>query len=285
MADGLTAWAEQEPGVLAVLTGWLRGAAGDTLALGVVVNGDADADTVGSGVTDVVRSSGRPSRVRVEVWAPSRGLEAEALRRYRASTRCWTRHASRSGSAGATAPPLSGRSPAAMPAAMPASPVLSSVEPSRPVETDTPAEDVVLDGGFTLAGIDLDSPLEPGPVEPDDRDAALVAWARTQSHAVALLRGTSTTADREKIQFPVYCLVTATQPASAAGAGDGAGAGADSDPELQRLRRALAAAIAATGASRAAAEAFMPTGSVSAFHLGLVSNTRVLWRRPARSAD
>ena len=276
VAGALTAWAEQQPRVLALLTGWRPGPAGDVLALGIVVDGDADAAVVGSAATAAVRSTGQAAHV--EVWTPSRGLDPEALRRYRTSTRFWTR-TNRAGSGRATtAHP--GPGPVGAVAAAPQV-VAPPAQPPRPVDTNTPVEDVVLPGGFTLAGIDLDSPLEPGPTEPDDRDTAVVAWARDQPAAVALLRGTSVAADRAKTRFPVYCLV-ATLDASATSAADpgGPGTGPGTDPDEEQLRRALAAAIAATGASRAAAEVFSPSGAISAFHIGVGNNTRVLWRRP-----
>ena len=131
-----------------------------------------------------------------------------------------------------------------------------SLGPPPTRDTADPRADLAIDG-FTLVGIDRDVAVAKGSPVPDERDSSVIAWAAAEPTAIALLRGVATVAEEE---IPVYCLcVTET-----------------ADPDA--ARRDLAAAVAATGTTRAAAEAFAPAGVIPAFHLDLAVSSTRLWQ-------
>ena len=123
-------------------------------------------------------------------------------------------------------------------------------------DTEDARGDITVDG-FTLVGIDRDTPVGKGEPEPDQQDAALVECAKAEPGAIALLRGVA------EDGLKVYCLAV-EQPV---------------DPEA--ARRELAGAAARAGLTRAAVEAFAPAGAISAFHLDLAVGSTRLW--PIRS--
>jgi hypothetical protein len=184
----------------------------------------------------------------VEPFAPARGLDPVHLRLSRSSTRIWTRRAERP-------QPQPGR-PAVGTLQRPDLPVPVDQGPPPTRDTGDARGDVAV-AGCTLVGIDRDTAVGKGEPQPDEQDAALVEFARAKPGAIALLRGV--TDDGMK----VYCLAVAETV----------------DPEA--ARRELAGAAAGAGLTRAAVEAFVPAGAISAFHLDLAVGTTRLW--PIRS--
>jgi hypothetical protein len=244
----LVSWAADRPGVVGLVTAWAVTAGpppAPTLVVGLAL--DAAADT---GPVRTEAAALAPGAV-VEAFVPSRGLDPAQLRLMRSSSRVWTRRAERpertapSGGGGGGSPVI------------PSGPDVVALGPLPVRDTDEPRGDIRLDGGFTLVGIDRDVPVAKGSAEPDERDAALVDWARAQPTATALLRGVATVGEEE---IPVYC-VCVTEAV---------------DPET--ARRDLAEAVAGTGTTRAAAEAFAPSAAISAFHLDLAVRSTRLWR-------
>ncbi|HSK25391.1 MAG TPA: hypothetical protein VK894_00595, partial [Jiangellales bacterium] len=122
-------------------------------------------------------------------------------------------------------------------------------------DTDVPRGDLQM-AGFTLVGIDRQTEIGKGAPAADERDTAVVAWAQAEPAAIALLRGVASVGEET---IPVYCACVTPE----------------TDPEA--VRRQLAAAVAATGTPRAAAEAFAPAGAISAFHLDLAVASTRLW--------
>ena len=244
MIAELVRWADDRAGVVGVVTAWVDLDGTRTLVVGVALDGRTDPDAVCAEVAPLA-----PAAL-VEPFAPSRSLSPAHLRLTRFSTRVWTRRAER-------AQPRPTKTTRTLD--RPSPPDVVSLGPPPTRDTADPRADLDL-GGFTLVGIDRDVPIAKGPPTPDERDRALTEWAQKQPTAIALLRGIATVADDE---IPVYCLgVTET-----------------ADPEV--ARRDLAAAVAATGTSRAAAEAFAPAGAIPAFHLDLTVSSTRLWPAPA----
>lgn len=238
----LVGWATDRAGVVGLLTAWTGEG---TLVVGVALDGRTDPGDVSGAVAALA-----PGAL-VEQFAPSRGLDPLHLRLTRSSTRLWTRRADRAG-AEPTRAAAGGLQP-------PAAPAVTSLGPPPVRDTADPRGDVALAGGFLLVGIDREVAVTKGSAEPDERDAQVVEWARGRTGAIALLRGRAAAKDGE---IPVYCLCVA----------------ADVDPEA--ARRDLGAAVAATGVASAAAEAFAPAGTISAFHLDLAVGSTRLWTAP-----
>jgi hypothetical protein len=209
----------------------------DRLVVGVALDGEADPE-------EVRASAPGP----VEPFAPARGLDPVHLRLSRSSTRIWTRRGER-----ARPEPAS---PTGGTLQRPDLPVVVEQGPPPIRDTGDARADVTVEG-FTLVGIDRDTPVGKGEPQPDRQDAALVECATATPGAIALLRGV--TGDGLK----VYCLAVE----------------ATVDPEA--ARRDLASAAAGAGLTRAAVEAFAPAGAISAFHLDLAVGTTRLW--PIRS--
>ena len=180
-------------------------------------------------------------------FAPARGLDPVHLRLTRAATRVWHRRAERA------APAAQQRAPQGLSTV--AAPQVVALGPP-PVRDTADARGDEAIGGFTLLGIDREITFAKGAPQPDERDAKLVEWATAEPTVTALLRAT-TTVDEETI--PIYTIATTE------------GVNPDS------ARRALAQAIAATGATRAAAEAFDPAGVIPTFHLDLAVGSTRLW--------
>ena len=225
----------------ALVTTW----SGDprTLVVGVGLAPGADPDALGAEAAALAPTA------RIEPFSPAGGLDAERLRLVRSSTRVWTRRPGR-------AQPAREARASTETTGLPRPPEVTDLGPTPARDTDEPRGDVDLDGGFTLVGIDRGVEIAKGAAEPDERDIAVVGWAREQPYARALLRGIATVDGEE---LPVYCLAVADS----------------ADPEA--VRRALAAAVAATGTARAAAEAFAPAGAIPAFHLDLAVSSTRLW--------
>jgi hypothetical protein len=237
----LVAWAADQTPVTALVTAW----SGDprTLVVGLGLDAGADPDALGAEAAALAPAA------RIEPFSPAGGLDAEQLRLVRASTRVWTRRPDR-------AQPARQARASTETTALPRPSEMTDLGPTPARDTDEPRGDVDLDGGFTLVGIDRGVDIAKGAAEPDERDIAVVGWAREQPYARALLRGVATVDGEE---LPVYCLAVADSV----------------DPEA--VRRALAAAVAATGTARAAAEAFAPVGAIPAFHLDLAVRSTRLW--------
>jgi hypothetical protein len=227
----LVDWAGSRAGVVGLVTAYADG----RLVVGVALDGQTDPDQV---------RDEAPSPV--EPFAPSRGLDPLHLRLSRSSTRVWTRRAERAAPEPA----------AAIGGALdrPAPPAVTSMGPPPVRDTQDARGDTVLDG-FRLVGIDRDTAVGKGDLEPDAADAALAEWAKARPGAIALLRGVTGE------QLKVYCLAVEENV----------------DPE--GARRELAAAAAAAGLARAAVEAFAPAGTISAFHLDLAVGSTRLWPR------
>ena len=243
LVAALAAWAAGRAGVVGMVTAWTGADADRTLVVGVALDGRADPGPVRTEAAALA-----PAAL-VEPFAPSRGLDPTHLRLTRSSTRVWTRRADRP----AREPP-----PTETAGALdrPAPPKVVSLGPPPTRDTADPRADLAI-GGFTLVGIDRDVAVAKGSPVPDERDSSVIAWAAAEPTAIALLRGVATVAEEE---IPVYCLcVTET-----------------ADPEA--ARRDLAAAVAATGTPRAAAEAFAPAGVIPAFHLDLAVSSTRLWQ-------
>ena len=190
---------------------------------------------------------------RVEAFSPARRLSPLQLRLTRTGTRVWQRRTERA----APAPQRRGSSGEL---SRPDAPKVVTLGPVPVRDTGEPRADVDL-GGFVLVGIDRQTPIGKGAPAPDDRDAAVVAWARHEPATIALLRAVATESGPAGAEeaFPVYCACVTPE----------------ADPEA--VRRRLAAAVAATGTARAAAEAFAPAGVISAFHLDLAVGSTRLW--------
>ena len=231
---GLVAWAIGRPGVVGLVTAYTGD---DRLVVGVALDGDADPD-------EIRASAPAP----VEPFAPARGLHPLHLRLSRSSSRIWTRRAER-------AQPEPAR-PATGTLVRPDLPAAVDQGPPPTRDTGDARGDITVDG-FTLVGIDRDTPVGKGEPEPDQQDAALVEFAKAEPGAIALLRGVA------EDGLKVYCLAV-EQPV---------------DPEA--ARRELAGAAARAGLTRAAVEAFAPAGAISAFHLDLAVGSTRLW--PVRS--
>jgi hypothetical protein len=242
----LVGWAADQPAVVALVTAWADPDGERILLVGVAVDAATDPGRVRAAAADRAPGS------RVEVFAPARRLSPLQLRLTRSGTRVWQRRSER---AAAPEPPRRTGGELSRPDA----PKVVSLGPVPVRDTDEPRGDVRLTG-FTLVGIDRQTELGKGAPTPDDRDAAVIAWAQAEPAAIALLRAVARV-DEEPI--PVYCACIAP----------------DADPEA--VRRQLAAVVAATGTTRAAAEAFAPAGSISAFHLDLAVGSTRLW--PVRS--
>ena len=243
LVAALAAWAAGRAGVVGIVTAWTGADADRTLVVGVALDGRADPGPVRTEAAALA-----PAAL-VEPFAPSRGLDPTHLRLTRSSTRVWTRRADRP----AREPP-----PTETAGALdrPAPPEVVSLGPPPTRDTADPRADLAI-GGFTLVGIDRDVAVAKGSPVPDERDSSVIAWAAAEPTAIALLRGVATVAEEE---IPVYCLcVTET-----------------ADPDA--ARRDLAAAVAATGTPRAAAEAFAPAGVIPAFHLDLAVSSTRLWQ-------
>jgi hypothetical protein len=230
-------------GMLARLVEWAAGQAG-VVGLVTAYTGE-DRLVVGiavDGETD-------PEQVRasapepVEPFAPAGGLDPVHLRLTRSSTRVWTRRAERAQAEPAR--PAGGLE-------RPAAPAVVALGPPPTRDTAVARGDVTVDG-VTLVGIDRDTPIGRGDPQPDEADAMLVEHVEARAGAIALLRGVTDEG------LKVYCLAVE----------EGV------DPES--ARRELARAAAGAGLTRAAVEAFVPAGAISAFHLDLAVNTTRLW--------
>ncbi|HEX6755335.1 MAG TPA: hypothetical protein VF109_05250, partial [Mycobacteriales bacterium] len=227
----LIAWAAARSGVVGLVTAYADG----ELVAGVAVEAGVDPASI----------PGRDG-VRIEPFAPSRGLDPVHLRLTRSATRVWTRRAERAASP--EQPPARGP-------ARPEAPRVVELGPPPVRDTDEARGDESV-GGFTLVGIDRETEIAKGAPEPDERDTLLVEWARAQPTVIALLRAYATVQDET---IPVYCVaITETTDPNAA-------------------RRSLADAVAATGTPKAAAEAFAPAGDIPAFHLDLAVGSTRLW--------
>jgi hypothetical protein len=244
----LVEWAATQPSVVALVTAW----AGDerTLLVGVAVAAAADPGPIAVAAADTLPAGPAADRVgRVEVFAPARRLSPLQLRLTRTGTRVWQRRAERAPVPAPEQRRTSGE------LSRPEVPEVVSLGPVPVRDTDEPRADVEL-GDFTLVGIDRQTPIGKGSPAPDERDVAVVAWATAEPTTIALLRAVATV-DEESL--PVYCACVTPE----------------ADPEA--VRRQLAAAVAATGTTRAAAEAFAPAGTISAFHLDLAVGSTRLW--------
>jgi hypothetical protein len=238
----LVGWAADQPAVVALVTAWADPDGERTLLVGVAVDAAADPSAVRAAAAE------RAPGGRFEVFAPARRLSPLQLRLTRSGTRVWQRRTER-----AAAPEPS--RPTGGELNRPDAPKLVSLGPVPVRDTDEPRGDVEL-AGFTLVGIDRQTELGKGAPTPDDRDAAVIAWAQAEPAAIALLRAVASVDDEP---IPVYCACIAPE----------------ADPEA--VRRQLAAAVSATGTTRAAAEAFAPAGAISAFHLDLAVGSTRLW--------
>jgi hypothetical protein len=238
----LVEWVADQPAVVALVTAWAELDSGRTLLVGVAVDAAADPGPIRAAV------AARTPGSRIEVFAPSRGLSPAQLRLTRSGARAWQRRTERAG-------PPERRPAGGGELRRPDAPKVVNLGPVAVRDTDEPRGDVQL-AGFTLVGIDRQTGIGKGAPTADDRDTAVVAWAQAEPAAIALLRGVATV-DEETI--PVYCACVTPE----------------ADPEA--VRRQLAAAVAATGTTRAAAEAFAPAGTISAFHLDLAVGSTRLW--------
>ncbi|MFL6130086.1 MAG: hypothetical protein ACJ73E_13615 [Mycobacteriales bacterium] len=237
--EDLVRWATDSTGVTALVTAWADLAGSRTLIVGVVVDGSTDPDRVR------VEAARHAPAARIEPLAPSRRLEPAQLRLTRSGTRLWYR---RTGAA-----PEQPGSRGGLARVDPPKVVALGPLPVR--DTDEPRGDVQLDG-FTLVGIDRRTEIAKGNPQPDEQDTRIVQWAQVEPAAIAVLRAVATVGEGT---IPVYCACVKPE----------------ADPEA--VRRQLAAAVAATGATRAAAEAFAPAGEISAFHLDLAVGSTRLW--------
>jgi hypothetical protein len=229
-----------------MLTAMVEWAAGKAGVVGLVTAYADDRLVVGVALDgeadpDEVRGSAPAA---VEPFVPVRGLDPVHLRLSRSSTRIWTRRAERAQPQPAR-PPVGAQQPPDLPPVVEQGP-----PPTR--DTDDPRGDVAV-GGFTLVGIDRETAVGRGGPQPDAQDAALVEFAKTKPGAIALLRGAT------EQGLKVYLLAVEESV----------------DPEA--ARRELATAAAAAGLARAALEAFVPAGAISAFHLDLAVGTTRLW--------
>jgi hypothetical protein len=237
----LVAWAAGQPAVVALVTAW-AGEDGDrTLLVGVAVDATAEPDPIRTAAQQHAPDA------RVEVFAPARRLSPLQLRLTRSGTRVWQRRSERP-----AAPP---RPASTGELSRPDAPTVVDLGPVAVRDTDEPRGDVEL-AGFTLVGIDRQTSIAKGAPTADERDTAVIAWAQAEPAAIALLRAVASV-DEDTI--PVYCACVTPE----------------ADPEA--VRRELAAAIAATGTTRAAAEAFAPAAAISAFHLDLAVGSTRLW--------
>jgi hypothetical protein len=238
----LVDWATHQTAVIALVTAW-AGADGDrTLVVGLAVDAAVEPGPVRAAAAGLSPGS------RIEVFAPSRGLSPAQLRLTRTGTRVWQRRTER---AAPKQQPASHTDALARPEA----PKVVPLGPLPVRDTDEPRGDIQL-AGFTLVGIDRQTELGKGAPHPDERDAALVEWAGAEPAVIALLRAVAIVGEET---IPVYCACVPPE--------------ADSEG----VRRELAAAVAATGIVKAAAEAFAPAGAISAFHLDLAVGSTRLW--------
>ena len=243
--EALVRWAAERPGVVALVTAWAELDGARTLVVGVALDGGTHPDPVRAEAEQLAPAA------RVEPFAPSRGLDPTHLRLTRSGTRVWQRRPER---AAAREP-----QPAADGAlSRPDAPKVVALGPVPVRDTDEPRGDVRL-AGFTLVGIDRETEIGKGAPAADERDAALVEWARAEPATIALLRAVASVHEET---IPVYCACVTPE----------------ADPET--VRRQLAAAVAATGTPKAAAEAFAPAGVISAFHLDLAVGSTRLWPQP-----
>jgi len=234
-------WARDQPAVVALVTAWARPDIHRTLLVGVAIDATADPAPIRAGAA--AHAPGSP----VEVFAPSRRLSPLQLRLTRTGTRVWQRR---------TEPAASPARPAgAGELTRPAAPATVALGPVPVRDTEEPRADLELDG-FIVIGIDRETEIGKGAATPDECDTAVIAWARAEPAAMALLRAVATVAGEA---IPVYCACVTPE----------------ADPEA--VRRQLAAAVAATGTARAAAEAFAPARAISAFHLDLALASTRLW--------
>ena len=228
----LVDWASGRPGVVGLVTAYTGD---DRLVVGVALDGETDPD-------EVRASAPAP----VEPFAPARGLDPRAPAARAAPP-------PGSGPGRPTGPSPSRPARPAAPCSVPTCRPWSTRGRRRPGTPRTPAA-TSASTGFTLVGIDRDTAVGKGAPQPDQQDAALVAFATAEPGAIALLRGV--TDDGLK----VYCLAVE----------------ATVDPEA--ARRDLAGAAAARRPHPAPPlEAFAPAGAISAFHLDLAVGSTRLW--------
>jgi hypothetical protein len=244
-------WAAEQLGVLGVITAWTEVGGSRALVVGLVVEGEVDQQAVRAGAAGLLGAL--PVPYLVESFAPSRGLPPPQLRLYRGSTRLWTRKVE--------------RAPSNRPSVLQLDTSYHAMNPDvEQVLGAVAIEDEDLDG-FTLVGLDLNVTPQRGAETPGEQDAAVVAWIRDQPHALAALRAVVTGADGE---FPVYSVLV------------------DADADRPAIRRGVARAVAATGASRCGVEAFCPFERIEVFHVELYGASLNLWksdRPPASTAD
>jgi hypothetical protein len=236
----LVDWASVTPGVLGVVTAFTEVDRRRLPVVGIVVEGDADADAVRAQVGSVL---GADHGYLIEPFAPSAGLTPTQLRLYRGSSRLWTRRVDRPATPART---LDTTYRAHV------TTVDSVLEPMAPLA------DEQLPGGFTIVGIDLTMPIETGPEEPDDVDAAVTEWARGQDHVLALLRAVTNRQGQQSV--PVYSVVVRA------------------DTDRAAVRHGVAQVVAGTSTDRAGVEVFCPFEKLSLLHVELFRGSVTLWR-------
>ena len=252
-AERLIAWAAERPGVLGLVLAHTGPQDAPEGVYGVVVDGDTEHEPVRAEARAALGGTDGP--VRIESFAPSRGLSPLYLRLYRGSTRLWTQRADRparpSGGPADTGPIID----------------LTFEETVERIEV----EEETLDGGFTLVALaQTESVTEQPPAEPDDCDRALVGWAAEHPNLLAAIRG-EVTAQGQPTR--VYLLA------------------ADPDADVPAVRRAAGAIMAAHGLTRGGVEVFCPLEPIPRFYLDLFKRGAQLWRserkltRPEPPAD
>ena len=244
-AERLVAWAATRPGVLGLVVARTGPEDAPELVYGIVVDGDTEHEPVRAEARAALGHVEGP--VRIESFAPSRGLSPLYLRLYRGSTRLWTQRADR-----------------------PARPVSAGADPGPKIDMtfeDTiervQVEDETLDGGFTLVALAQTEPVteqpptEQPPTERDDCDRAVMAWAEKHPNLLAAVHA-AVTAHGQPTR--VYLLA------------------ADPEADLPVLRRAVGGIMAAHGLTRGGVEVFCPLDPIPRFHLDLFKHGAPLWR-------
>ena len=238
----LVDWATGRSGVTGLITAQTEVGGGPVPVIGVLVEPDADREAIRAEATQLVDPA-----VIVESFAPAAGMTPVQFRLYRGSSRLWTR-----------------------PVQRPATPSLRLDTTYRPrasrlepvIEVGAPIGDERLPDGFALVGLDLNTSLQKGADQPDDRDTAAAEWAAEQEHLLALLRAEAP--EQRGTTLPVYSLLV------------------DQAADRDALRRALATLIAGTGLDRCAIEAYCPFERLSVFQVQLYGASLPLWKTDRR---
>jgi hypothetical protein len=250
----LAEWAAEQDGITGLVTAWTELAGERTVVVGVVVDDEVDQPAVRAEVA--ARLASMPAEIRVESFAPSKGLPPVHLRLYRGSTRLWTRKVERVAVSRPGIVQLDTTS---------SHTVSTSVE--QVIDTSEPINDERFENGFTLVGLDLNASVQKGAETPEPRDDAVIAWIGEQPNALALLRAMVGGADGS--QFPVYSVLV------------------DADADRPAIRHGVATAIAGTGTPQAGVEVFCPFERIAVFHVQLYGASLSLWKtdRPPPSTS